>query len=66
MTKKTEKETTKTERKYSKTAYLDAETNSKERLLLNTLLEDGEYYSKDEVSKAIKQWKSKVIKEVKA
>lgn len=55
--------TTKTEskQKYSKFAFVDAAKDGKERLLLMTLLEDEKSYSKDEVDKILKDWKSKVV-----
>lgn len=56
------------EQKYSKSAFVDAAKDSKERLLLMTLLKDGTSYTKDQVEKVIKDWKSKAVqkKEVKA
>lgn len=49
--------------KFSKSAFVDAAKNGKERLLIMTLLDDEKSYTKDEVAKIIKDWKSKVIKE---
>lgn len=51
--------------KYSKTAFLDAAIDSNERLLLDTLLQDGTSYTKDDVAKVVEAWKSKPIKEKK-
>ena len=70
MTKKTEKATEKQQKKFSKSAYLDAEKISKERLLLQILLEDEKSYTKEEVQAIVKNWKSvkvnkKASKEVK-
>jgi hypothetical protein len=47
---------------FSKSAFLDAAKDKKERLLIQTLLDDGTSYSKDEVSKILKEWKSKEVK----
>lgn len=64
MTKKTKSNAA---RKYSKSAFLNAEKDSKERLLLNTLLEDGTTYTESEAKNIVVQWKiKKVNKEVKA
>lgn len=51
--------------KYSKSAFVDAAADRKERLLLMTLLDEKKTYSKEEVEKAVKAWKSKAIKEKK-
>lgn len=48
--------------KYSKEAFLDATKDSKERLLLKMLLADKMSYTKDEVLKVVKDWKSKEVK----
>ena len=48
--------------KYSKSAFVDAARDSKERLELKMLLEDGKSYTQDEVAKATKDWKSKEVK----
>ncbi|RKD22549.1 hypothetical protein BEP19_09820 [Ammoniphilus oxalaticus] len=56
-------ETPKTkQRRYSKSAFIDAEANSKERLILQVVLEDGKTYTKAEVDKTVKDWKRKEIK----
>lgn len=52
--------------KYSKAAFIKASKDSKERLILNVLLEDEKSYTKDEVSRALKTWKVKKLKEAKA
>lgn len=65
LTKKTNKTTTK-EKTYSKSAFVDAEKNSKERLLLQTLLNDGESYTKSEAAIKVNEWKNTLIKEVKS
>lgn len=49
--------------KYSKTAFLDAAKDNKERLLLDALLQDDKSYTKEEVEKVAKAWKSKPIRE---
>jgi len=51
--------------KYSKEAFLDASKDSKERLLLNVLLKDGQSYSKEHVAATLKDWKSKELKDSK-
>lgn len=48
--------------KYSKSAFLDAAKDSKERLLLNTLLKDDQTYTKEYVEKSVEEWKSKEVK----
>jgi hypothetical protein len=48
--------------KYSKEAFLDAAKDGKERLLLKLLLDDKMSYTKDEVVKIVKNWKSKEVK----
>jgi hypothetical protein len=55
--------TTKSEskQKFSKSAFVDAAKDGKERLLLMTLLEDEKSYAKEEVAKILKDWKSKVV-----
>ena len=54
------------ELKYSKSAFVDAAKDSKERLLLMTLLKDGTSYTKEQVEKVIKEWKAKSIKKKEA
>lgn len=49
--------------KYSKSAFVDAAKDSKERLELKMLLKDDKTYTQDEVAKAVKAWKSKAIRE---
>lgn len=49
--------------KYSKIAFLDAASDNKERLLLNTLLQNDKSYTKEEVEKIAEAWKSKNITE---
>ena len=51
------------EQKYNKSAFVDAAADSKERLILRIVLEDGKTYANDEVAEKVKAWK---IKEVKA
>lgn len=48
--------------KFSKSAFVDAAKEGKERLLLVMLLEDEISYTKDEVAKIVKEWKSKEVK----
>jgi hypothetical protein len=48
--------------KFSKEAFVDAAKNSKDRLLLKMLLKDGESYAKEDVTKVVKDWKSKEVK----
>ena len=48
--------------KYNKDAFVDAAKNGKERLLLKMLLKDGESYAKEDVTKVVKDWKSKEVK----
>lgn len=63
MTKKTKSKKENATRKYSKSAFLNAEKDSKERLLLNTLLEDGKLYTAEETKQLVAQWKAKKVKE---
>lgn len=63
MTKKIKSKTDNATRKYSKSDFLNAEKDSKERLLLSTLLEDGVTYTAAEVKKIVTQWKAKKVKE---
>ncbi|MDQ0269939.1 hypothetical protein [Cytobacillus purgationiresistens] len=52
----------KSQQKYGKEAFLKAEKNTNERLLLQVLLEDGKSYSKVDVTKIVKDWKQKEVK----
>lgn len=49
-------------KKYSKTAFVNAAKTSKERLELASVLEDDKTYTKDEVTKVIRDWKNKEVK----
>lgn len=49
---------------YSKSAFVDAARDSKERLELKMLLEDGKSYAQDEVAKVVKEWKTKEVKQL--
>lgn len=55
------KETTKAQ-KFSKEAFLNAATSSKERLILQVVLQDGASYTKAEVEKIVNDWKQKEVK----
>lgn len=63
MTKKTKGKEENATRKYSKSAFLNAEKDSKERLLLNTLLKDGKTYTAAEAKQIVAHWKAKKVKE---
>lgn len=52
----------KKKQKYSKSAFVDAAKDSKERLEFKMLLEDGKSYTQDEVAKVVKEWQSKEVK----
>lgn len=49
------------ERTYNKEAFVDAAENSKDGLVLQVILEDGESYSKDDVEKLVEKWNSKKV-----
>lgn len=51
----------KSEQKYSKSAFVEVAADSKERLILQVVLEDGESYTKADAEKKVKDWKSKKI-----
>lgn len=61
MTKKTKGQANEAKQKYSKSAFIDAEKSTRERLLLMTLLKDKETYTKSEVEKLLKEWKAKKV-----
>lgn len=48
--------------KYSKSAFVDATKDSKEKLLLKMLLKDKTSYTQDEVAKLINEWKVKTVR----
>ncbi|WP_313894312.1 hypothetical protein [Psychrobacillus sp.] len=52
----------KTRQLYGKQAYVNAADSSKERLIVQALLEDEKKYSPDEVKKLIQSWKQKEAK----
>ncbi|MBG9657821.1 hypothetical protein [Cytobacillus firmus] len=54
------KETTKAQ-KFSKEAFLNAATSSKERLILQVVLKDGDSYTKAEAEKLVNDWKNKKV-----
>ncbi|MGM7683544.1 hypothetical protein ACSVDA_15500 [Cytobacillus sp. Hm23] len=49
------------DQKYSKSAFIDA-ASKKERFVLQAVLIDGESYTKKDVEKLAKEWKSKEVK----
>lgn len=49
-------------KKYSKTAFVNSSKTSKERLELASVLEDEKTYTKDEVTKIIRDWKNREVK----
>lgn len=53
---------TMTRQLYGKQAHVDAAASSKERLIVQALLEDEKKYSPDEVKKLIQAWKQKEAK----
>jgi hypothetical protein len=46
---------------YNKSAFLEAAETLEDRLVLNVVLADGESYTKEEVDKALQEWKSKEV-----
>lgn len=52
----------KSEQKYKKSAFIEAAAGSKERLILQIVLDDGESYSKDEATEKVAEWKKKEVK----
>lgn len=60
MAKADEKQSEK--QKYSKTAFVEAATTSKDRLLLNVLLSDGKSYTEEEVELKLSDWKKKEVR----
>lgn len=52
----------KSEQKYNKSAFIDAAADSKERIILQIVLEDGKSYAKDDVAKKVSAWKTKEVK----
>ncbi|MEK4403443.1 hypothetical protein MKZ26_03230 [Sporosarcina sp. FSL K6-6792] len=49
------------QQKYSKSAFVEAAEESKERLILQVILADNKTYTKDEVAKLVEAWKSKKV-----
>ncbi|MEK4712241.1 hypothetical protein [Sporosarcina sp. FSL K6-5500] len=49
------------QQKYSKSAFVEAVEESKERLILQVILADNKTYTKDEVAKLVEAWKSKKV-----
>lgn len=62
MTKGTKEQTNAIEKKYSKSAFIDAAKDSKERLLINALLQDNVTYTRNDVKQKIAEWKTKEVK----
>jgi hypothetical protein len=52
----------KTPKTFSKSAFVNEAKDGKERLILQVVLKDDEAYSKAEVEKKLKEWKSKEVK----
>lgn len=48
--------------KFGKEAFLNAAENTKDRLVLQIVLEDGQTYTKTEADKIVKAWKQKEVK----
>ncbi|WP_342505623.1 hypothetical protein [Sporosarcina sp. FSL K6-2383] len=48
---------------FSKTAFIEAETNNNGRNLLQVLLKEDKTYTQDEVAKLVKDWKKKEVKQ---
>lgn len=46
---------------YSKSAFVEEASDSKERLILQVLLTDDQKYTKTDVDKLVKEWKEKKI-----
>ncbi|MEG0260590.1 MAG: hypothetical protein RR595_06535 [Lysinibacillus sp.] len=49
-------------KKFSKEAFLNATKTTKERLLLEVLLEENKKYTKDQVAKLAEDWNNKEVK----
>lgn len=49
--------------KFSKTAFVEAETNSNSRNLLKVLLKEDKSYTQEEVVKLVNEWKKKEVKQ---
>ena len=49
-------------RKYSKQAFIDSASTSKERYEYEVVLQQGETYTRAEAEKAIQAWKKKGVK----
>lgn len=49
--------------KFGKEAFLNAAENTKDRLVLQVVLEDGKTYTKAEAEKIVKAWKQKEVKQ---
>lgn len=56
MTEKTEKN------KYSKQGFIDAAENSKDRLILQVVLEDNKKYTIENVKSIVDEWKKREVK----
>ncbi|MEK3886528.1 hypothetical protein [Bacillus sp. FSL K6-3431] len=50
------------QKKYSKSAFIEAEDSSNKKILLGVILEDEKSYTKEEVKKLEKAWKHKEVK----
>jgi hypothetical protein len=46
---------------FNKSAFLEAAETLEDRLVLNVVLADGESYTKEEVEKALNDWKTKEV-----
>ncbi|MET3657836.1 hypothetical protein [Sporosarcina psychrophila] len=49
------------QQKYSKSAFVEAATESKERLILQVILADDKTYTKDDAAELVEAWKSKQV-----
>lgn len=49
-------------KKFGKEAFVNAAKTTKDRLVLQVVLEDGKTYTKTEVDKIVKDWKQKEAK----
>lgn len=47
---------------FSKSAFVDGATSTKERLIAEIVLEDDKKYTRESAKKAIEEWKKKEVK----
>lgn len=62
MTKAKEVKKQPVQQTYGKEAFIDAATESKEKMILRVALEDGKSYTKEAVAEIVSAWKTKEVK----